>query len=72
MHLTCFLKEQAPGQAQIAGYLEDITEAKQQNEYMKKFASKKNSVLHILAHDLAGPLNLIQNLSEEIAQELKA
>ncbi len=69
--LTHFLLGKAPGEKRIIGYTEDITASKEYNDYLKKFANKKDSVLHILAHDLAGPLAMIQSLSGALAQQAK-
>ena len=69
--LTHFLLNELAGGQRIVGYVEDITASKQYNDYLKKFANKKDSVLHILAHDLAAPLAMIQNLSGALAEKAK-
>ncbi|GAA4435274.1 hypothetical protein GCM10023188_27150 [Pontibacter saemangeumensis] len=69
--LTHFLLGDLPDKQRITGYVEDITASKHYNDYLKKFANKKDSVLHILAHDLAGPLAMIQSLSGALAEEAK-
>ncbi|PSR57057.1 PAS domain-containing sensor histidine kinase [Adhaeribacter arboris] len=56
----------------IIGFAEDITSAKQYNSYLKKFTDKKNAVLNILSHDLAGPLAMIQSLSKMLREDLKS
>lgn len=48
---------------------QDITEYKTQLELLNNHNIKKNSILTILAHDLAGPLGIIQNLSKLLGQE---
>ena len=48
---------------------EDITEYKTQLELLNNHNIKKNSILTILSHDLAGPLGIIQNLSKMLGQE---
>jgi len=48
---------------------EDITGYKTQLELLNNHNIKKNSILAILAHELAGPLGVIQNLSKMIEQE---
>jgi len=70
--LTPFLMDNASEQQRIIGSLEDITASKQYNDYLKKFGNKKNSVLHILAHDLAGPLAIIKSISELLSEETKS
>ncbi len=56
----------------ITGSAEDITSKREKDEYAKKFTAKKNSILEILAHDLAGPLNNINLASTFIAEKSKA
>lgn len=55
----------------ISGFVSDITAQKEYNNYLKKFADKKNAVLNILSHDLAGPLGNIEKLSDLLASDLK-
>ena len=57
--------------AAIVGYAQDITSQKEYNNYLKKFSNKKNAVLNILSHDLAGPLGMIHNLADMLAADLK-
>jgi two-component system sensor histidine kinase VicK len=58
------------GQEQfIIGTGEDITDQKEYHDNLHKFSSKKNSILEILAHDLAGPLATIQGLSTLLAKK---
>jgi len=73
--LTPFLLNNAlnaPGKQRVIGYVEDITASKQYNDYLKKFGNKKNSILHILAHDLAGPLAMIKSISGLLSEEVKS
>ncbi|MBF9252996.1 PAS domain-containing sensor histidine kinase [Pontibacter sp. 172403-2] len=70
--LTPFLLNDAAAEHRIIGYVEDITASKQYNDYLKKFGNKKDSVLHILAHDLAGPLGMIHSISELLSEEVKS
>jgi two-component system sensor histidine kinase VicK len=54
----------------IFGNMIDVT-AERQNIYnMEKYANKKNSVLHMLSHELKGPLNLARNLSKDLQSKL--
>jgi two-component system sensor histidine kinase VicK len=73
--LTPYLCEEAAAKPYVKPYItafvEDITASKQYNDYLKKFANKKNSVLHILAHDLSGPLGMIQSMSRILAEETR-
>jgi two-component system, OmpR family, sensor histidine kinase VicK len=56
----------------ITGYATDITAQKHYNDYLKKFSDKKNSILNILSHDLAGPLGMICNLANLLESDLKS
>jgi two-component system, OmpR family, sensor histidine kinase VicK len=59
------------GKRVIAGVAEDITEFKQFADIEQKYSAKKNAVLTILSHDLAGPIGQIQALSSLIATRVK-
>ncbi|WP_224997425.1 PAS domain-containing sensor histidine kinase [Cesiribacter sp. SM1] len=67
--LNAFIDDQALGKPLLTGSAEDKTEQKEKDEYTKKFTAKKNSILEILAHDLAGPLNNIKMASALIAEK---
>ncbi len=68
--LTASLVDNDSGKL-LVGHMEDISAARRYNDHLKRFSNKKNSVLNILAHDLAGPLGMIQNLSGLLADQLK-
>jgi two-component system sensor histidine kinase VicK len=53
----------------LAGQAEDITINKENMETIVRHNTKKNSILNILAHDLAGPIGTIANLSSLLAKE---
>jgi two-component system, OmpR family, sensor histidine kinase VicK len=55
----------------VAGTAEDISGKKQYIDNLLKFASKKNSVLEILSHDLAGPLSILQSMAGLVASKIK-
>jgi two-component system sensor histidine kinase VicK len=55
----------------IAGFIEDITIQKENEENSSKFSIKKNSVLEILAHDLTGPIGVMQNIASLIKEQAK-
>lgn len=55
----------------LTGYAEDVTAERQYNDTLKKYSDKKNSILNILSHDLAGPLAMIQSLSKLLTQDVK-
>ena len=53
----------------IAGSFTDITAARENRETLHHFADKKNSVLHLLAHDLLAPLSNISLSARLLAEE---
>lgn len=63
-----FLKD-SPQNPVIVGYGQDITHFKEHFKTLNKFASKKNAVLNILSHDLAGPLGSIQTITELLSKK---
>ncbi|AHM63590.1 ATPase [Flammeovirgaceae bacterium 311] len=71
LYLTPFLITQEGGNRLVAGFVEDITSSRENQAYVQKFASKKNSLLEILSHDLSGPLNNIQGLSSLLTKEIE-
>jgi len=56
----------------IIGSAQDITAQKEYNDVLKKFSDKKNAILNILSHDLAGPLANIEILSAMLSNDNKA
>jgi two-component system sensor histidine kinase VicK len=57
------------GDQLLMGSAEDITAYKTQFNVISKHNVKKNAILSILAHDLAGPIGFIQNLSDLLGRE---
>lgn len=55
----------------LAGRIMDITENKRYHEKLMEYTNKKNAVLNIISHDLAGPLGSIQMLSSLLQKYLK-
>ncbi|MGI4750694.1 MAG: sensor histidine kinase [Janthinobacterium lividum] len=55
----------------LTGYLEDYTADKEHEDTLNEYSNKKNAVLNILSHDLAGPLGSIQNLSALLSRKTK-
>ncbi|RYE19491.1 MAG: hypothetical protein EOP45_12580, partial [Sphingobacteriaceae bacterium] len=47
----------------LSGYLEDISAHKIHSAKLNELTNRKNSILNILAHDLAGPLGSVGNLA---------
>ena len=66
-----FLLPHPDGQPCIAGFASEITGGKHYNDVLKKYAAKKNSVLEILSHDLAGPLGTIQGLTAVVGKRIR-
>lgn len=69
--LSAVMNEQEPQRRTIAGGVGDTTRFNEKNALLKRSIAQKASVLEILAHDLAGPLNNIKGISSLIADELK-
>ncbi|MFC6999501.1 PAS domain-containing sensor histidine kinase [Rufibacter roseus] len=59
------------GEQLVFGHVEDITAQRHYQDHLKKFSNKKDTVLNILAHDLAGPLNMIYNLTAVLNEQLE-
>jgi two-component system sensor histidine kinase VicK len=53
----------------LSGTVQDITREKEVRINSEKFNTKKNATLEILSHDLAGPLVLLQQLTEHLRAE---
>jgi two-component system, OmpR family, sensor histidine kinase VicK len=66
--LNPHLYTDSEGNRIVAGIAEDVTLIKDNISNLQKFASKKNSILEILSHDLAGPLANIQGLSDVLSE----
>jgi two-component system sensor histidine kinase VicK len=46
-------------------FMRDISKAKQHEDYLVEFGTRKNTVLDTLTHHISGALNLMQHLSKE-------
>jgi two-component system sensor histidine kinase VicK len=57
------------GNEMIVGQAEDITNSKATIDLLNNHNIKKNSILTILAHDLAGPIGTVQNLATLLNKE---
>jgi two-component system sensor histidine kinase VicK len=60
----------AQGQSFLVGAVRDITAAKAVLLNGEKFNTKKNATLEILSHDLAGPLAIMQQFTNQLRYEL--
>lgn len=59
------------GTRAIVGLAEDITDFKHYSDVELKFSHKKNAIIQMLSHDLAGPLGTIQSLSSLVATRVR-
>lgn len=59
------------GKQMLGGIANDITAVKNHQENLHKFAAKKNSVLEILSHDLAGPFRNIKGISNLMSKKIQ-
>lgn len=66
--LTPFFLEGGDGKQYVGGIVDDITSVKDNIRNLERFAAKKDSVLEILSHDLAGPLAIIKSLADSLSQ----
>lgn len=69
--ITPFLYKGNDGHTICCGYAEDISVLKEHLEVLRKYANKKNAVLNILSHDLAGPLGSINNVANLLSRHTK-
>ncbi|WP_439881981.1 PAS domain-containing sensor histidine kinase [Pontibacter sp. MBLB2868] len=67
-HVRLFIDKQ--GKRSLTGVVDDITTLKDNISILQKFAAKKNAILEVLSHDLAGPLANIKNLSGQLTKHL--
>lgn len=65
---SMLLTEQPLQDRILTGYSEDITDRKANIAKTLEMTSKKNAILTILSHDLAGPLTAIQNFAYLLAK----
>lgn len=68
--LLPFRYQDAAGQVWLSGSLREITADKQYQLTNEKFSAKKNTVLELLSHDLAGAFVVLQQLTTHLQQEL--
>ncbi|WP_019946780.1 sensor histidine kinase [Hymenobacter aerophilus] len=71
--LTPFYRQQEAGSpALVAGLLRDISVSKQYLLNADAFNTRKNSILEILSHDLAGAFGLVQQITTYLSEEVQA
>jgi two-component system sensor histidine kinase VicK len=66
---ACWVRD-AAGQTYLTGRVDDITRTKENGILSERFNTKKNATLEILAHDLAAPMHLLQQLANHLADEV--
>lgn len=69
MKLNLLLQGQETNENILTGYMEDLSELEMHSNKVKEFANKKNTILNIISHDLAGPLGSIQNIAALLARK---
>ncbi|WP_324672145.1 ATP-binding protein [Hymenobacter sp. GOD-10R] len=68
LSITPYLFTDAEPGLQLGGLVQDITVTKVAMWHADKYNSKKNTTLEILSHDLAGPLAMLQQMSDYIQE----
>lgn len=66
LYAELFLVRNEDNSFGISGWVRDVSERKEYLEVLRKYAGRKNSILEILSHDVAGFLSIIRNLSESM------
>lgn len=66
INLTAYVLLQNGQRQCIAGFASDITHHKENEIVANKFSAHKNAMLEMMAHDLGGPLGIVQALSEKL------
>jgi two-component system sensor histidine kinase VicK len=64
-------QQDATGGAVLGGTVRDITRSRSYQDNSDKFTSKKNTVLEILSHDLAGSFVMVQQLTTYVRDALR-
>lgn len=71
LRLSLFLNDRDDGEQTVTGYMEDITAYVAHAKNLNEINNKKNSILNILSHDLAGPLGSIKNFAVLLSRKTK-
>ena len=67
---TVFRRAPVPEGQYLVGTAQDITSDKESSINAQKFNTKKDATLEILSHDMAAPLALLQQLTEQLTWEM--
>jgi len=69
LQLNLLIQCEEGNQNILTGYIEDRTEVENSSIKLDEFANKKNTILNIISHDLAGPLGSIQNIAAILSRK---
>lgn len=69
--LTPYWHQHPDGQRWLGGRLADISINKQHQANSEKFNAKKNTILEMLSHDLAGNFAILEQLADYIGYEME-
>jgi two-component system sensor histidine kinase VicK len=70
--LTPFRPQNGAASGLIAGTLRDISASKHYKQNADAFTARKNAILEILSHDLAGAFALVQQVGTFLSEEVQA
>jgi two-component system, OmpR family, sensor histidine kinase VicK len=56
----------------VIGYIEDITQVREHEEYITNYGAKKNVLLDMIAHNLSAPLILTNNILTSLQKSMGA
>jgi two-component system sensor histidine kinase VicK len=70
--LTPFCPRNGSAAGLVAGTLRDISASKQYKQNADAFNARKNAILEILSHDLAGAFGLVQQVGAYLSEEVQA
>jgi two-component system sensor histidine kinase VicK len=68
--LIAYLQGDKNSEGILMGYLEDVTLLRAHERKLDDLSNKKNAILNILSHDLAGPLGAIQNYTYLLSKRM--
>lgn len=69
LQLSILLEEEVNNERFITGCMEDISISKAHEAVLNEMSNKKNAILNILSHDLAGPLGSIKNFTHLLSKK---
>jgi two-component system sensor histidine kinase VicK len=69
VHATAYMILQNGQRQLVCGFAEDITHYKDNEVTLNLYSVQKNSILEMLAHDLNGPLGIVQKLAGQLEKK---